>query len=71
MQHSNSFTGLIFMGISWLSMKFFILIQWFTIAEFSSFCVVIGTIWTVIANADKAVANINRFNNWLQRNKMK
>lgn len=69
MGHNHSFTGLIFTGISWICMKLFLLIHWVTIAEFSSFCVILGTIWTIIANADKAVDNINKFNTWLQKYK--
>lgn len=69
MENKDSFAGFIFTCISWLSMKFFLLIHWASPAEFSSLCVIIGTIWTIIANADKAVANINKFNTWLQKYK--
>lgn len=66
MQH-NSISGMVLAVLSWLSMKFFLMINFLTMADISSMFVIIGVIWTFVANADKAIKNIQRFIKWLNK----
>jgi hypothetical protein len=63
-QFDNSNIGLLIAFGFWIFMKISLLFQMITLAQFSSFCVIIGTCWAVIANADKAITNIEKFYKW-------
>ena len=62
----SSLKGLILSIGGWLAMKLFMLLQLPNLAQFSSFCVIIGVMWTFIANADKSVTNIEKFVSWIK-----
>jgi hypothetical protein len=72
MEHStNGLTGMIIAGIAWIVMKFFLFIGNLSLAEYSSICVILGVAWTFIANADKVINNITRFNEWIKTKRKK
>ncbi len=71
MQHNTDFAGLAIATAAWVCMKIFLLLGNLTLAEYSSLCVMLGVAWTFIANADKAVANIKRFNEFIKSLKKK
>lgn len=67
MEHNNgSVIGLVISMISWGFMQFFLKIGLQTFADYSSLCVILGVCWTIIANADRAITNIERFFNWIK-----
>jgi hypothetical protein len=68
---TGKFLSLICVFISWLWMKFFLLISAPSWAEFASFCVIISAMWTIIANSGKAIENITTFYEWFKKQKEK
>lgn len=71
MQHNTDFAGLAIATAAWVCMKIFLFLGNLTLAEYSSLCVIAGVAWTFIANADKAIANIKKFGNYIQKLKKK
>lgn len=71
MQHNTDFVGITIATVAWIFMKVFLLIGDLSLAEYSSLCVILGVVWTFIANADKAITNIKNFGNYIQKLKKK
>ena len=70
MQHTDTI-GMVIAVPAWIAMQIFLKLHYMSLAEYSSLCVMLGVAWTFIANADKAVANIKRFNEFIKSLKKK
>lgn len=70
MQHTDTI-GLVIAVPAWIAMQIFLKLNMLTLADYSSLCVILGVAWTFIANADKAIANLKRFNSFIKQLKKK
>ena len=69
MHHNDSLDGMMISILGFIFSKIFLLLQLPTLANISSIFVIIGVVWTFIANSDKAISNIKKFYEWFKTKK--